>query len=298
MFSLRSSADLILLNGKILTMDDKNSTAEAVAVKEDRICKVGSSAEVTKLADAETFKINLRGRTVMPGFIDAHTHMDLVGMMTSDAVVNCRIPPLNSIEQMLANIKKKAASVPKGELIIAQRRWTQPAPTRQQLDEAAPHHPVILRNTMHYMLLNSRALAHFGITSDKPTARDLIDMGIHAKVYRDADTGEPTGEVDDIWNYLFPKSQSPFQYGQTEECILNGLNTFVSLGVTTITELYNFPESAQIYQELRLKNALPARIQLVPCVFGLHQSVDLESVFDFGLMTSNNYFYGVKIIYW
>lgn len=277
--------DLILENGNVLTMDAQNRTAEAIAIHQGRIAFVGSTKEINELALSGLNRVDLQGATVLPGFIDAHTHLDLVSIMTSNLVVDCRIPPLRTIAEILEKIREKAHQLPKGKLIIGQSRWVQPFPTQDQLDKVTPHHPVILRNTMHFYLLNSVALKKFLITGDKPTAQELFQIDPGSIIYRDPKTDEPTGQVFDAWNYMFPGSHTPFSYGETKEALKDGINRFVKLGITTVTEFFDFPESSRIYKELHREKELNIRLHLVPCVHGLHKTIDLDSVLNLGLST-------------
>lgn len=279
-----SKCDLILLNGKIITMDDKTSIYEAVAIKDGKICWVGSSQDAKRL-ELKAEIIDLKNRTVLPGFIDSHTHVDLFGVMTSELVVDCRIPPLRTINDILENIKNKALRTPKGELIIGQGRWAQPYPTKKQIDEVAPNHPVLIRNTMHSYLLNSLALEKFGITRNRPTSEELFKIDPGGIIYRDPNTCEPTGYIEEAWNYLFPDSHSPFPYEQTRSAIEYGLNKFSSFGVTTISEFVDFYESPAIYQDLKRQGKLNVRLHIIPCIHGLHKTADLDSIIRLGLTT-------------
>lgn len=277
--------DLVLINGKIITLDNKTTIAEALAVYEGKILLVGSSREINQLVDAKTPCIDLKGKSVLPGFIDAHTHVDLVGIMTSELVVDCHIPPLGSVSDILDKIRERTLTTPKGELIIGQGRWAQPYPTKKQLDQVAPNHPVLIKNTMHSYYLNSLALNRFNITKGRPTLKELFEADPCGIIYRDPKTGEPTGFVDEAWNYLFPQSHSPFPYEQTRSAIKEGLNKYSSLGVTTITELVDFFESSMIYQDLRRNGELNIRLQIIPCIHGLQKTADFDSIIGLGLTT-------------
>jgi len=277
--------DLVLINGKIITLDKKTKIAEALAVHEGKILLVGSSTEIDKLTDAKTQCIDLKGKSVLSGFIDAHTHVDLVGIMTSELVVDCHIPPLRSVNDILEKIREKTFTTPKGELIIGQGRWAQPYPTRKQLDQVAPDHPVLIKNTMHSYWLNSSALKRFNITKDRPTSKELFEADPGGIIYRNPKTGEPTGFVDEAWNYLFPQSHSPFSYEQTQSALKEGLNKYSSLGVTTITEFVDFFESPMVYQDLRKKGELNVRLHIIPCIHGLQKTADFDSIIGLGLTT-------------
>ena len=111
-------ADTILVNGTVITVDDTRPTAEAVALKGDRILYVGSNDEVRQCAGRSTRVIDAGGKTVLPGFIEPHTHFMSFGIRLG--MVNVRTPPNNSIEDVLARIRERAATTPKGQWIEAQ----------------------------------------------------------------------------------------------------------------------------------------------------------------------------------
>ena len=221
-------ADMILSNGLILTMDDLDTLAEAVAVKNGRIWFVGSSDTVKQAAGPATEQIDLQGKTLLPGFVEAHTHVDLTGMMTSDLVLDCRMPPRQNNDEILKLIKQKAQETPRGELILAHGRWVQPYLTKTQLDEVAPDHPVILKYNMHFYLLNTCALKKHGISKDHPTPEELFAKAPGAQIQRDPLTKEPNGFLEDAWDFLYPRSPSPFSYEQTKYAIKHGLSNLRS----------------------------------------------------------------------
>lgn len=280
-----SGIELILVNGKILTFDRQETIAEAVAVHRGEIVRVGTSPEIEKLAGEHTGKIDLTGKTLIPGFIDAHTHNDMYGMMTSDLVVDCHIPSLGSVEDILEAIRQKISAVPKGDLILGQGRPFQPYPTQDQLNQVAPEHPVIIKPSMHWYLLNAVALKKFNITKNNPTFEELFAVDPCGVIHRDLKTGEPTGYVEECWNYMFPRSQSPFPYEETRRVVKEGLNTHSRYGVTSLVEFVDFPETPRIYRDLYSGGELPVRLQIVPCFYGLYQTVTLDEVIHAGLTT-------------
>ena len=279
------NVDMILYGGKALTMNSRDDVVDAVAVDGGKIVEVGTSYQINKLAGYNTNRINLDGKVMIPGFVDAHTHLDMYGMMTSDLVVDCRIPPLESIDDILKIIKNKTESVPKGELILGQGRPFQSYPTKEQLDQVAPNHPVIIKPSMHWYLLNTLALSKFNITRDHPTFEELFASDPCGVIHRNADAGEPTGYVEECWNYMFPRSKSPFNYEQTTRVIREGLYKHSKKGVTSLTEFLSHPESIQIYQDLYRKDELPIRLQVVPCFYGLYKTVDIDELINVGYKT-------------
>ena len=278
-------ADIIMINGHVLTLDNNDTRAQAIAVYQGKILKVGNTGDIKKLAGSETKEIDLQGKTVIPGFIDAHTHNDMYGMMTSDLVVDCHIPPLKSAEDILQSIKQRAASLPKGELILGQGGTFQPYPTKKELDEISPDHPVIIKPSMHWYLLNSQALERFNITAERPTFEELNEVDPCGYINRDSETGEPTGFVEECWNYMFPRSKSPFTYEHTKRMVKEGLDLHSSYGVTSLVEFMDFPESPKIYSELYKEGALNIRLQLIPCFYGLYKTVDFDEIIHAGLTT-------------
>src|SRR5262249_22265489 len=150
----------------ILTVDDKFTIAQAIAVKGDRVLAVGSDADVLKLKADATKVVDLKGKTVLPGLYDSHTHP--VGAATSE--LNEPLPVLKSLQNVFAYIRKKAAELPEGEWIIL--RYAFPTrlaegrfPSKKELDEAAPKHPV-LYNAGPASMVNSKALEVSGITKE------------------------------------------------------------------------------------------------------------------------------------
>jgi len=277
--------ELIVTNGKILTLDRNDRIAEAVAVQGGEIAQIGTSPEIQRLAGGRTKRIDLKGKTLIPGFIDAHTHNYMYGMMTSDRVVDCHIPPLQSVEDILESIRERAGSMPKGDLILGQGRPFQPYPAKGQLDEAAPEHPVIIKPSMHWYLLNSAALKKFNITRDCPAFEELFAVDPCGVIQRDLKTGEPTGYVEECWNYMFPRSRSPFSYEETRRMVKEGLDKHSRFGVTSLVEFADFPETPRIYRDLYSRGELPIRIQIIPCFYGLYKTVDLDEVIHAGLTT-------------
>ncbi len=112
--------DLVIINGKVVTVDKNDSMAEAIAVKNGYIIKVGSNQEVKALASTETEEIDLEGKTIYPGFIDTHEHCIRRGLQLD--YVNCRTPPMKSLDQVVAALKEKADSKPDGEWVVAASR--------------------------------------------------------------------------------------------------------------------------------------------------------------------------------
>ena len=143
---MRAAADLVLVNGHIVTMDARQPRASAVAIADGRFLAVGSDEDVRNLATAGTRVVDLGGKTVLPGFIDAHSHPAAAGLRHLKRV-DC---DLRSIADIQAAIRARAEKTPAGEWVLGfkyddtKTREGRPL-TRQDLDAAAPAHPVFVR---------------------------------------------------------------------------------------------------------------------------------------------------------
>lgn len=187
--ALKRAADLVFLNGSVITVDSRDRICQGVAVGENRILAVGTTKEIKALAGPETKIIDLKNRSLVPGFIDAHCHAGDYGPTKLNIVI--RPGMIRSIGELKQEIRKRAATTPKGGWILGrgydntkfeERRH----PTRWDFDQAAPEHKVfILRTCGHLGVLNSLALSEFGIQKGIPDPHG-------GKIERD-DRGEPTG---------------------------------------------------------------------------------------------------------
>jgi len=289
-------ADLILLNGKIVTMDAAGSVAQALAVYRDEIVAIGGNADVEALRGADTRTIDLAGRVVLPGFIDTHIHMDCAAVNTKLAT-SCHIPPVDyvevlggtgSLEAILNFVKRAVQETPTGEWIIGQGRFTLEvdgcSPSKVQLDAIAPDHPVMIRYSAHSQLLNSKALQLVGISRDCPTQQELDEVAPRARVRRDSATGEPTGVLNECIDWIFPRC-SPWKYDDLRRAIHQTCVEAASFGVTSIHEFVSWSDSARVYQELYREGDLPLRVQLCPCVWGMQRTVEMDSLLNLGLQT-------------
>lgn len=165
-------ADMIFYNGTVLTVNQDDSVISGVAVKGNKIIYAGKSAEALTYSDDKTIRIDLNGRSLVPGFIDSHLHTAVLG--ANSLAIDCRSPGVSSIEDIKELIKKAAKVTPKGQWIrgwgydhskLAEKRH----PNRTDLDEAAPDHPVILtRVCAHISAHNSKSLELAGLTDDAP----------------------------------------------------------------------------------------------------------------------------------
>ena len=181
------AADLVLLNGKIITVDSAATIAQAVAVKDGLIEVVGTNEGVLPLAGEATQVVDLGGKAITPGLIDAHNHFQIMGLMQG-YYVPFLPPEVRTIEGLQAGVAEAVAQTPEGEwvkgyfMVIAEGRL----PNKHDLDPVSPNHPVwIMQQGGHYGSANSLALEIAGITADTPDPTGGV-------IERDAN-GEPTG---------------------------------------------------------------------------------------------------------
>ncbi len=243
-------ADLVLLDAKVITVDARDSIAQAVAVKGNRILAVGDTDAISHLIGARTQVIRLGGQAVLPGFIDAHTHLE--GIAAFHRMLDVHAPPLKGVDDILAKVKERVRSAAPGEWIVGAGGWGQALPTREQLDRVAPDHPVVLRESAHVQILNSRAMRAIGIDRNYVPPR-----GGH--VFVDPRTGEPTGRIQEmpaVWMERIPEPS----YEVRRQSLREVMEDFAAKGVTTV---YDFPggEAMKIYQDLREAGQLPLRLR-------------------------------------
>lgn len=237
-------ADLVLTNGNVITMAGGGSghgsvarssgvaRARAIAIRGNAIQAAGSDEEVVGLAGPGSRRIDLGGRTVLPGLIDAHVHATHVGLFHLPRYVHfdgCR-----SIADMLEAIAAKAAATDPGEWLlgaghfdydlVAEGRF----PYRWELDEAAPHNPFSMRIRGHLLVANSRALETFGIGDDTPTP-----PGGH--IFRDHGRASSNGWLLDnaVYHLALPKLPKATDDDWTEATRIME-RRFLQHGVTTV----------------------------------------------------------------
>lgn len=170
--SLPDHADLIFTGGRVHTVNENNDIAEAVAVGGGRIIAVGSAAAVRPLAGPGTRTVELLGRSLLPGFTDAHGHF--VGVGSSMTAIDCKAPGMQSISALQEAVRQRAATQPRGTWIrgrgydqsrLAEGRH----PNRDDWDAVAPEHPVIFTRTCgHIQSVNSRAMTLAGVDDATP----------------------------------------------------------------------------------------------------------------------------------
>jgi len=250
--------DMVLHHGKVVTVDAEFRFAEAMAVKGDRIVAVGTSDDILKLAGPKTQRIDLAGRTVMPGLIDSHAHPPDAATYEFDH----KIPDMETVEDILAYIRSRAKVVAPGEWIGVQQvfitRLKEPRfPTRKELDEAAPENPVFFR-TGPDCAVNSLALKLSGIDRDFK-----VTDGQAGYIERDPATGEPTGVLRNCSRFVKykPSGKSPTARDRYD-CLKALMAAYNEVGITGVTDRSATDSSIATYQQLKDKGELACRVYL------------------------------------
>jgi predicted amidohydrolase YtcJ len=277
------TADLVLVNGRVYTLDATRPWAEGVAIAGDRILAVGTSAEVRKLAGPRTRTIDLAGAFVSPGFNDAHVHMDATGAL----LAGVNLLDVHTEERLRERIAGAAGRLPKASWIVrgdwgAYEQWSAGSagaaagataaagpftPDRRMIDAVTPDHPVLVSRFDRSMLLaNSVALKLAGVTETTPAPPG-------GEIVKDAGgrlTGILKGSAADLVRKVIPPVGMEERLVQVRAVLREAREG----GVTTMQDLSS-AEQVMAYQDLRRKGELSARINIRP---QLYRAEDLATL--------------------
>ncbi len=267
----KEKADLVIINGKVLTIDEANPTAEAIAVRGENIVAVGSTKKIKSwIEEGKTEVINAAGRLVIPGFNDAHVHF---GSLDPD-FIELRYTTDPSV--ITEKVKKQVEKSKPGEVIrgghwvhemFIDKKW----PTKELIDKVAMNNPVLLeRADGHSILVNSYVLEKSGITRNTPDP-------FGGEIQKDPVTGEPTGILKDAAMDLIKTGDAKIERTPEEEKerewqgYLLAMREARELGVTSLQNAGwgDF----QAYERLQKEGLLTSRIDL-----GAPLSGDLEKL--------------------
>ncbi len=245
-----ADADLILRRGKILTVDRGFSIARAVAIKGNRIVRVGADREVLAAERGpKTRVVDLAGRTVLPGLIDSHLHALESGL----SEFRRPLPHLDSIAAVQSYIRERMAATPKGKWIMVPRTFPTRLrdlrmPTRHDLD-VATEHPVFF-DASYVTVLNSYALRMCGIGRDTPAPP-------HGEIVHDAD-GEPNGILKNAASLVKGLEQeAEFSAADKLEALRGMLERYAAAGLTTVGD--GAAEEPELFRQLEREGRLPVR---------------------------------------
>lgn len=251
-----TTPDCILHNANIITVNPKQPKAQAIAILGERIVAVGDNAQILKLANANTKKIDIGGKTIVAGFIDAHSHPASSGLSHLHNVD----ADLRSIEAIKKAIHQRAIETPKGEWILAFKYDDTKTKegriiNRYDLDEVAPDHPVrIVHRGGHSVYVNSKALDLLGYTRSTPDPEG-------GKIGRDGKNGELTGQLlenaSDPLGRLIPNNFTKKDFQEGVKLITQMMT---KSGVTSVTEAYGSSGDLGAYQDAYQADELFMRI--------------------------------------
>jgi predicted amidohydrolase YtcJ len=268
--------DAIYVNGKIVTVDSTFSIAQAFALTGNRFVAVGRNAAIRKLAGPDTRLIDLRGRSVYPGFVDAHPHT-INGHTKQDELYEVSLHGVDSVKEIVQRVSKAASASAPGTWIVttgigippdffdlpgslAEKRW----PTRNDLDRAAPKNPVYINGSAkqpYPSIFNTAALTLLGVT------RNTTDDE-RVRIEKDGITGDPTGLIDGLDLYSYNShlratllSLLPVVPPETREKILKAaILDNDAVGVTSLYEAHGVqPNSVQYLRAVRSNGELTDR---------------------------------------
>ena len=250
------TADLIIINAKVRTMDSRGTQHEAVAVVGNRIVEIGTSRDIKAYIGKNTIIVDAKGKLVLPGFNDSHVHFLDGGFQLSSVDLRDAKSPAEFAER----IKNFAAKLPKGRWILGgmwdHENWTpNNLPTKELIDAVTPNNPVFVqRLDGHMALANSLALKIAGVSKDTQTPAG-------GEIVRDSN-GNPTGVLkDEAMSFVFAKIPDP-SFEQKLEAATAATDYAASLGVTSIQDVSAGTDVA-VYQELMRQGKLKTRIYAV-----------------------------------
>lgn len=262
-----TAPDLVLYNGKIITVDAASSIAQAVAIRGDRFVAVGTNDAVRASAGPATRQVDLAGRTVIPGLMDGHLH-------NAGGGPGVDLSRVRSIEELLAAVEARAKKAPPGELIVSNSDWHEAQlhekrlPHLKELDRVAPRHPVVLVRGGHEYIINSAAASRWNITRDTRSPAG-------GEIGHDAD-GELNGELVDTARALV---HLPSAGPLNPTIIERQMRLLNSVGLTSIRIPGSFQfggdqvAAYRMFQDLKREGRLTMRVNYLMRIFDF-SSVD------------------------
>jgi hypothetical protein len=275
-----SDADLLVRNGRIVTMDEAKRVAGSMVVRDGRILALGEGDALAGCASSRTQLLDLQGRTVLPGLIDVHTHAIEWVKSILRGEIDTGYPAVHSISEITHAVAHRAATVPQGQWIVgsgwddsklAERRYI----IRQDLDTASTGHPVYLKHVSGHMgVANSAALKLANITKDTADPQGGV-------IERDA-SGEPTGILKDTAMGLI----AGILPGDPPDIDVRAAQLVsekaAEVGLTTIHDIFLSPDEMGGYQEAHRRGWLKVRVQMSPRIGSV---ADAEKLAQMGVHT-------------
>jgi predicted amidohydrolase YtcJ len=275
-----ANADLILHNGKVVTVDSHFTIQQAVAIRSGAITAVGPDSTVLKAERGpKTEVIDLHGGTVLPGLVDAHVHALEAGL----SEYRGGIPPLDSFAAVRQYIRAQAAKTPKGAWIVVPRTFPtrlveMRMPTRELLD-VDQDHPVLF-DASYVVVLNSYALRQCGIDRNTPNPPG-------GEIVKDA-KGEPNGILKNAQSLIKGLDRAAhFTEAEKLDALEQQLKRYVAAGLTTIGDRGVRTEQISLYQKLKATGRLPVRAVLTWLPDGSQPATTLQQQIESAPYTTN-----------
>jgi predicted amidohydrolase YtcJ len=244
-------ADLILLNGKIITVNKEFTICEGISIADNKIIAVGTTSEMKKLSGDKTRVIDLHGKCVIPGLIDSHLHPESASISELEE----EIPDVHNMDQLLTWIKGQTKVKESGEWIIhpkffPTRLKEMRQPTLSELDSVSPDHPVFL-NGSYGGMINSKAMILSGITAGT----------VHPGIIKDTKTGSLSGFIrSSAFELLKIPGHKLLSCTEREDALAAMLNRYNQYGFTSLLSGSGDQESLKMYRDMADKKKLTARI--------------------------------------
>jgi predicted amidohydrolase YtcJ len=245
-------ADMILINGKIFTGLDEKPRFQAVAVKDGKIIAVGKNEEIAEYIGPSTQVLDVEGKLVIPGFIDAHCHFSSGGQ----SLTKLDLRDARTIENIQDRIAERIKELSEGELLVAYASFPNPSlyrglgwPTKEILDKVSPNNPIIIqRRGGHAVWVNSVALEKSGVTkyTESPPGGEIV---------KDSVNGEPTGILKEAASNLLKVWDKP----KPKEDIERALEHAAQLGITGL-QTGSYIKEIEIFKELKKEGKLTLRV--------------------------------------
>ena len=273
-------ATVVFKNGEIITIDKEDNINESVAIIDNKIIAVGTNEEVSPWIGADTKVIDLQGKTLLPGFIDAHIHFVLYGVFQMN--ISCKEPGMQSIDEILKALKKRVNGTPKGQWI---RAWgfneafvtEQRYPTRDELDSVSTNHPIVIARTCsHIGVVNSKALELANITEETENPQGGI-------IERNQD-GSLSGRLIESAFMQF-NEVSRYSREELETAMLVAQQHFIEKGITSVHEAGTFDEESFRLMQLASQNG-DLKIRIYAMISSLNDCKQFTlNMMDSGIVT-------------
>jgi predicted amidohydrolase YtcJ len=266
--------EFIIHNAKIVTVDDEFTIAEAASIRNGRFEYVGTNAAVLQRAGPRTKKINLNGRTVLPGMADTHND---IAADANDWLIRVDLSEATSIAEIMGLLSDKAKETRTGEWVLGSRGWWEyeledgRIPTRTDLDDATPNHPTCIPGP-HYQICNSLALQIGGVNRDTPDPPS-------GQISRD-ESGELTGLLMDAATSMVRKHFPAATRAQKRQGLKDLYARVNSWGITSYREPGGTPEMAKIVHELYEDGELTIRVDWAYTIDANTPEDALDAVFE------------------